>query len=622
MDKFKEDNPKLGRLREILYRQGSDGRTPREDDPLLEKHYGVPEDWPRDEVMPKDSHTLLTSQKRRLSFGGWFFLFSIFFAFGSALFAYFVFFGDKNSISQENVLFTINASNFTEGGVPLPLEISIENKNKAPLEEAILSLTYERGEKISGGAPNERVRKVIGVIPPKDALSLNERIVLFGGEGSERLITATLNYRIPNSNAVYKKEATFPIIIKSPPVLLSLTAPESVGSGQPFSLTFQVKGKPGTMLERVIVVAEYPTGFSFDDASLNPSAGERIWIFDGLKEAGQTVTINGRLTADDGTDRVFRVYVGEGSGEAEDPLSLVYNLALKEMVVSRPFLNLSLSSDGVEGREFVARAGGGINLNLNYSSEGASERLDDVVIRAKLSGAVLDRNQVSVQDGFFDSTQNTLIWDRSTVPAFAVLSPGKTGRLSFYLAGLPSITETGGLIRDPSIFIEFSVNARRDLETGVPERITFNEKYRIKFGTEVNFGGTIISPAEILAEKQSVATLNLSLANTANRLSDSEVSFSLPNYVALGSAIVPGNNFDFDERSRVVTWRIGDLEPGTGFLSQAQAASFELVFVPSIIQRGENIPLIENPIFRGFDTFTGETVSLPGRINEDVRVAD
>lgn len=114
-------------------------------------------------------------------------------------------------------------------------------------------------------------------------------------------------------------------------------------------------------------------------------------------------------------------------------------------------------------------------------------------------------------------------------------------------------------------------------------------------------------------DQETTYTLTWSVKNPSNTVSAGKASATLPSYVRyLGSVTPSGESVAYDERSRTVTWNLGEVKAGAGFGAAAREVSFKVGITPSTSQVGSTPALTGRVIFSGDDRFTGSRVSAEG----------
>ena len=120
-----------------------------------------------------------------------------------------------------------------------------------------------------------------------------------------------------------------------------------------------------------------------------------------------------------------------------------------------------------------------------------------------------------------------------------------------------------------------------------------------------------------IAEQETTYTVVLGVTNTTNDLSDVEVVTSLPIYVRWLNKISPENeSLRYNPAGGGIVWNAGDVRAG-----ETKEVSFQVSFLPSISQIGNDSSLIKDVYASGYDGFTGSTLQAsPLEKNYDIRL--
>ena len=102
----------------------------------------------------------------------------------------------------------------------------------------------------------------------------------------------------------------------------------------------------------------------------------------------------------------------------------------------------------------------------------------------------------------------------------------------------------------------------------------------------------------------------LKLTNTTNLVQDGLLALRLAPGVLGTGQISAKEPLSYDETTGTVLWRLGTLEPWTGYSLPADEAAFEITFNPAASQSGRVAPLVLDPFFTGRDSKTGEMVKV------------
>ncbi|MDQ5961871.1 MAG: hypothetical protein QG669_263 [Patescibacteria group bacterium] len=554
-----------------------------------------------------------------------FFLFSLIFFAGAVGFAVYKFYGGGNAVSSEKIEIEILGNSFTGGGEALPLQIAVTNKNSVPLELADMIVEYPKG---SDDTVLERRRIEFGEISSGKTIAENVEVTLFGEQGSEKTIKAILEYRVRGSNAIFTKEYSHIVSINAAPLVLSVEAPADVSSNQEMTLRFKAVLNSQTPAENLMIKVNYPPGFVFKSATPSPSLSNNIWILGDIAKGGEkTVEIKGVVVAQDGEERAFQAFAGTQDSADEAKIGVTYNSLLHTVSVKRPFVETSIAVNGQKGDTVVIGSQGRVTAEVEWSNNLPS-RVDNLEIKAKISGSAFNESSLSTLSGFYDSVQNEIIWDRNTNDDFASVSPGDRGRLAFNFT--PQVLS--GASGEPSITIEVSVKGTQPSEGNIVKEINNTEKIVVKISSSfqlavkaVHTTGPFQNTGSLppVAEQPTSYTVVWTATNSSNRINNGEVRATLPTYVKwVGSVSPTSEDVSYLPATREVVWKVGTIAQGAGFNTDPKEIAFQIELTPSLSQVGSAPVLVNDANAQGVDQFTGQTVKVTKskvttRINQD-----
>jgi hypothetical protein len=153
-------------------------------------------------------------------FGG-----SVVFFVGAVVFAFLLLFSGNNTVSTKNVDIAVSGPTEIGAGNTLDLQVVITNRNTVPMELPDLIVEFPAGTRSDADVSVElpRVRKSLSTIEPGQSVHETVRAVLFGQEGSEAIVKASVEYRVPASNAIFFAEATYSALINQAPASITVS---------------------------------------------------------------------------------------------------------------------------------------------------------------------------------------------------------------------------------------------------------------------------------------------------------------------------------------------------------------------------------------------------------------
>lgn len=534
--------------------------------------------------------------------------------------AYQFFFGG-NTVSNENITISIFGNTFTDGGEDLPLQIQIVNKNNTNLDLVDLVVEYPKSSVGDLTEGTERLRESIGTIPAGGIHNENVNVILYGEQGSIRPVRVAIEYRVEGSNAIFVKEKMYEVTINTTPVNLSLDAPTEITPNQDLTLALKTSLNSTRSLENVLIKLDYPVGFQFVSAEPKPTLGNNVWDLGKLKPGeDHDIYINGRmLDVFDGEEKTFHISSGTQSKSDKSMLDVVYNTLSHTILISEPFIQAQLYINGAYAKEYATNSKSPIQAQIRWKNN-LDSVVNDMVIRAKISGNALDRKGVNEQQGFYSSSEDVIIWDKNTDDRFAQVNPGENGTLGFSLASLPLFSTTSGIISDPNITIEISVSGKQATAGNIVKEVKSGESKIIRMISDVGLVNKVLYYAGPFknsgaippkAENETTYTVVWSVSNTSNSLSKVEVHATLPQWVRFLDTKIPDDgSLSFNSSTREITWNVGNVPKGTGLSSSTREISFQIGFTPSLSQAGTAPTLINEAVMTGHDNFANVNVKI------------
>ena len=583
-------------------------------------------------LSPKDEKSFAGKLFMKSSAFKKFLTFSVIFFLLAVGFAAYTFFVRGNTISNENIDMAILGNAFVAGGEELPLQIEVTNRNSSPLLLADLLIEYPKSSSSDLASGNERLRVSLGSIPAGGVRNENAKITLFGGQGSIKPIKIILEYRIEGSNAIFVKEKEYQVTISSTPLNITLDAPTEASSNQ--DITFNIKSvlnatRPAT---KMMVKVDYPLGFQFGSAKPSPSLGNNIWSMGDLSPGSERdISITGKiLDASDGEEKTFHIYSGTESAGNKSEIGVVFNSISHTLLIKKPFIEARLFVNGIYQQQYAVDEKTPLSGEIHWANN-LDTQVNDLEIRAKISGNAVDRKKISVQQGFYNSSQNTIIWDKNSQSKFREVSPSEEGVEKFSISPLSLFTGSG-ILSEPTIYIDVSVVGKQPLEGNSVGELTNTESKTIRIISGVGFAGKALyfsgpfkntGPIPPKVEQKTTYTISWSISNTANNISKVQVRTTLPPWVNfVGPISPPAEDLIYDPSTKEIFWNIGNVKKGLGVTEGGREVSFQVELLPSFSQVGSAPVIVNDATLTGHDDFANVDVrvnkaSLDTRLGSD-----
>ncbi len=570
--------------------------------PLFSHATRSPKGWKR----PEQSNTPPRRRRPRFStleliFGG-----ALVFFIGALVVAGLILFSGNNTVSTKNVDVAIAGPTEIGAGNTLSLQVVITNRNAVPMQLTDLIVEFPPGTRsdtdVSVDLP--RIRESIGTINPGESVNRTVRATVFGQAGNDIAIKASAEYHVPSSNAVFVSDSTYTARINQTPVSITVNAPKETVSGQEVSFDVTVTSNAPDVLSSVLLLADYPPGFSFESSAPAPASGSNAWSLGDIEPGGtRTITVKGIFTGEDGNSRVLHFTIGSQKTGQVGTIVAPLSTADLTLTVTKPFVSVGLSLDGTTADTHTVVRGKAVTGQIVWTNN-LPVKVQNVQITLALNGTILNPASVSAQKGFYSSSKSNILWSNATDPNLADVAPGDSETLDFSFATLPL---SQGAFQNPQVHLSVDVAAERASETNVPEVIHSSATTDAVVATDlallpsVTHSGGVFSNAGPIPPKANVETdytVTWAVTNSANPLANTSVSAVLPSYVRFIKGQPGDSSVSFNSSSSIVTWTIGDLEAGA-----SKNISFQIGVTPSVSQVGTEPSIVGSQRIYGYDRF-------------------
>jgi len=608
---------RIDTLEEKLYSPNVEfNEKPRKE--LKEKPTDLKKEWPGG-INPDEDDT---EEKTGMSIFTKIALFAFLFFLGALAYGGYVFYTGMPDSSGGNVDITVIGPVSVGGGEELSLDIIIQNNNQLALDVVDLIIEYPDGTKSIEDLKTDigRDREGLGTIEAGTIVRRTKEVVIFGEEGDEKQIEVRVEYRTKDSNAVFEKKKIFDVVLQSSPIRLIVDSIKEINPDQTITFNIDVLSNSNKKLENILLEAEYPFGFRLTDSNRETAGGNNTWNLGSIDpKEKKRLTITGMLEGQDQEERIFKFNAGIADLKEPDKLAILFTTMVQAVFIKRPFFEINVALDGDKDALVVRKEDKKILGIVSYVNN-TPTNLSDVKVKIKLEGEVLDESKIEAIGGFYNSIENTIVWDKSTNPNFNEVITGKGGTLSFTISSQKLASQTN-LFRNPEIVLDAEVTGRRVSENNVPEEIKNKTIRTIRFVSDVDVAGSVqysggpfinTGPIPPQAEKETTYTINWEVTNSSNQLTNGKMTAKLPNYVSWNDNVSPSSEkISFDPVSRQITWNLGSVSEHAGYTSPKRNISFQVTLLPSISQVDKIPVLVSDPTFTGIDTFTDTSVSIP-----------
>ncbi len=508
----------------------------------------------------------------------------------------------SSNVSSKRINLEVLGRTFVDGGELLPLQVVIGNNNTTQIELADVVIEYP-----TNTGDIQRMRRSVGTVAARQQIISDFDLTLFGEEGTVVPLTVTLEYRIPDSNAILTKQTTYEVTLRSTPVVLSVVGPQSTLPNQEVTMNYTVVSNSATVVENVLLTAEYPVGFTFIKSEPIAMFSNNVWVLGDLEPgASRTISVTGIVHGNEGDTIAFRGAVGRQDPRDEKRVGTAFATIAQPLTLEASFLRVTMTPSGLVNG--ILAPTGTLNITITWQNP-LQVRITDPSIEVVLGGAY-NPATISAQRGFYNSNTHSIVWNKDGDQNLAVLDPGESGQFSFSVQPIVGNVQSGA---NPSITAK--TNIKGVVEGGTVQSAQSVNELTVKIASDLRLLGEVqhfigafanTGPMPPKVGQATTYTIVLTVTNSSNAVTDARVVTTLPDYVTWSNAIWPQQApVVYNPVTREVTWTVGSLEPGVGYTKPSVQIAFKVGITPSASQIGDAPNLTNDITLFGKDGFTG-----------------
>jgi hypothetical protein len=531
----------------------------------------------------------------------------------------FLFWRSSQSFDSKKVLVTVFGIERVVSGEEVNYVIRYQNNTKVTLTDLKLTFLYPIDSLPSDGENLTKIgdqqAKVVS-LPDLEAGKEGKTEFLANVTGlkdDKRVATAKLSYHAGGTSSSFESTGEFTSVIFSVPLVLDFSLPDRVVNGQGVNITLKYLNTSDVGFSDLALSLEYPPGFNFSSALPAPSEGSNIWELPeiGPREEGK-IMISGVLTGAQEEVKTFKANIAKKQGDT----SKVISEGLSSTLISLSPLSVTMTVN--DSRDYLANVQDVLAYKLVYQNT-VGVPIGPVLITVKFDSSALDYSTVSVSKGFFNSVDNTIVWNESTLKNLQMVQPGEKQELAFSVRvkdNLPIIKYNDKnfiisvLAKIDTLTVPVSLQGTQiggsdTLNTKVNSKLYLSSKGFYKDTSQPNSG-----PIPPVVGVQTSYTIYWDIVNLANDIDDVVVESYLPPYMSWLARFSPTDaDVKYDQNSGKITWTVGNLSANVGILYPVKRFIFKIGFLPSTSQVGQMVNLLSEATISGKDTFTGASLS-------------
>lgn len=519
------------------------------------------------------------------------------------------------AVSTEHITLSIDAPPTIASGDTVPISLTVANGNPSTITNTSITATFPGSARsvTASSTPLPPFVDTLGDLAPGASATRTITGIFYGGENETITVPVRFEYKMGGSNTTFVTQKDYTFTVTSSPVTLEVTSMKQTTSGAPITLAVSVRSNTANTLPNLAIAAgsgntPYPAGFTV--TKTDPAGPSTSFFEIGDLAPGQEkhVTVTGTLSGTSGQQKDFTFSVGTTKGTGIGALDTTFTSDDSLVTLGQPFIGTTLAFAGQSGDNTVVSPGQVVTGTLVWVNQIATA-INHAQISVQFSGSALDASSVRSSNGYYRSSDSTLIFSQDTNQDLAALASGNTGTGTFTLNVLPAARLAS--IHNPSITATVTVAGTPD-GAGAQQVMTLTKTLQVASSASLSAsmthtGGPFpnTGPVPPTPNQETQYTITFTARNAVNTLANTAVTATLPSYVRFTGQTAPSDgSVSYNDASHMVTWRPGDLTSGS-----TESASFQVAVLPSVSQEGTSPTVASNLSLTGTDRFTQTKVT-------------
>ncbi len=499
-------------------------------------------------------------------------------------------------------------------GVPFDISVNVTNNANMSLQNGSIALNLPQGLVALNSSDPSMVSEKLGDVKSGSLTKRTYTLVPVGAVGTDEKITVVFEYEV-GSGSRFETDANQDVTVNDSAVQLTAKTPSQILAGSTFSFDIAYANTSDTDIQDATLEADYPSGFKFDSASVQPTSFTNYWDLGTLPaHSTSTLTITGRFSDASQSGISIPIKISSTMGGKQ------YSIAESsvQLTPSPSPLGLTITINGQDG--YVAQIGNALHYAIRYENL-SGIALSNLTIRVSLVGDLFDFSSLSTKGAYAPSTE-TISWSPANLSALSLVDPGGSGEVDFDVAlknqfKLQRLNDKNYYVRtdvtasSPSVPYYLSsskTSAEVITDTKVSGAISIASRayYRDALSQIANAGNL---PPKVGQPTQ--FTIHWLLSDYANDTNNIEVKTSLPSGVKWTNVVKSNGDTSpqYDATANQVTWDIPKVTANRGVLTDPLEAVFQVEATPQASDVGQYETILGKTQATATDSFTGATLT-------------
>jgi len=536
------------------------------------------------------------------------FSFSMVLLISALSYAYYSFSTGGYSVRQDKIELALEIPTLTAAGQDLEGQIIIGNSNRVMFKDAYVILDVLENV----GEPPRTLNQIdIGNVDIGNKVYKNISVNLSGLEGENKKVTATLYYKVPQSESVFQKVISQDVLITKSPITMSITGPKSLSVSQDGEYTVSVRGI-SKVIPSLLLNLDVPKNMKIIKTNFQ-SVGKNTYSLGPINEGEERVfKFTGYFREVPEIGDKFTIKVRAGSGESEEIKSFFSESTYGVDLASNP-VKIEILAEGQKGEKisFASKQPKVVVIITNQSNS----KVINGDLEIKFGGGLLLSKSVSVDGAVYNSSNFTATANSSNNPALKEMDPGTVLEFPIQFSELASQNGVSG--RSLTISVTF-ISKREDSE-GKPVTDRLATTLTPKEGTQAflstyYFSGAFKNTGPMPAKVGETTTYTINLeVETNSGFTNGKFILPLPANVDFVKGL--DNTVSYNKEQKTVTWNVANLQKATttAFGISKKDTAIQVSILPSPDQARQAPSLTNGARFEA---------TLPDKTNTSIQASD
>jgi len=509
-------------------------------------------------------------------------------------------------IEGKPLLASIDAPMKIRSGEPMEYAIRYQNVGRVPLASLEFKLNAPPSFHLISAdpPPTEGTSWTIGSLTEGSDGAVIVKGIFLSEVPSTSALQAFFTYRPANFSSDFQEILTSQAVISDSIITSAVTGPGQAAVGDETTYTINIQNVSQAPAEHLKCQVVLPQDFVTTSVIPAPSAQDILsWTIPPLKANGIAVfTIKGRYTVAASGEQSVTAKAGIMDKDA----FLLQTQSNAKTDVKGGNISFRVTANGADAAQ-TANLGDTINASISYGNNG-DDTVQDLSLFLQLDPP--DQKTLPVEWdlktlGNGTRKNNTITWDKTSIPALAVLLPKAAGTIDFQFPIHSTIKE--GMADQFSVKLS-ATYSQSVIGAKLTKRTVTTSPFTISVNSNIDAKASVsgIGPLPPKVGQTTAYRIHWDIKSGLHSLRDLSFSTNLPPEVKwTEKTTASAGRITFDPATRLVVWAMDELEKD----KIAADASFEVSVTPQKKEIGSFLKLTNATLVEATDDETSSRLS-------------